>query len=210
MLKLSKKIFSILIILPLSFHLYGSEPEMNIVTNIEKQFLLNTFDLINTENGLMDGEKVITHRYQKSSPIHYFGEHISFVFSSDNKLKGLTRMSKEFELVNNELPTKDKAKEVALDFISSYAGDLLKNMEIKWIKPHDETVKIGDISHIVSGMKVKCRNLDDGKYFWVIVGKDNNVIVFERDIIWNFIKGGRQTEKWLHDGWLSSMFNIEA
>ena len=51
-------------------------------------------------------------------------------------------------------------------------------------------------------MKVKCRNSADGTYFWVIVGSDNSVIVFERDIEWDFIRAGRQTEKWLHDDWL--------
>ncbi len=39
---------------------------------------------------------------------------------------------------------------------------------------------------------------------WVIVGKDNEVITFERDIVWDFVRSGRQTEQWLHDSWLVS------
>jgi hypothetical protein len=29
-------------------------------------------------------------------------------------------------------------------------------------------------------------------------------MVFERDIVWITFPGHRQTEKWLHDGWLKA------
>lgn len=53
-------------------------------------------------------------------------------------------------------------------------------------------------------MKVKRRNLTTGLYFWVIVAPDKSVMIFERDIIWDFLRAGRQTEKWLHDSWLKN------
>lgn len=205
-IKVSKSInkqLGLLMSLFVAFYSHGGDIEMSIPEDIKSQFLLNEFSLINTANGQMDGDTVTTYRYQRSSPITYFGEHISFVFSPSKKIKGMTRMTKEFVLTNEVLPTEKQAREVARNFIASYAKDLLNNMEVQWIKQHDETINIGSKSHIISGMKVKCRNLVDGKYFWVIVGKDDEVIVFERDIVWNFIRGGRQTEKWLHDDWLN-------
>ncbi|WP_217999547.1 hypothetical protein [Thauera butanivorans] len=51
-------------------------------------------------------------------------------------------------------------------------------------------------------MKVKARNLADGRWFWVILGSDEKPMVFERDIVWITFPGHRKTEKWLHDGWL--------
>jgi hypothetical protein len=42
---------------------------------------------------------------------------------------------------------------------------------------------------------------DDGRYAWVIVGTEGEVITFERDIVWNTSMSERSTEKWLHDEW---------
>jgi len=50
---------------------------------------------------------------------------------------------------------------------------------------------------------VKMRNKQDGLWFWVIVGGDGQVIVFERDIYWISFSGRRRTEKWLHDSYLA-------
>jgi hypothetical protein len=35
------------------------------------------------------------------------------------------------------------------------------------------------------------------------VGSDKDVMAFERDIVWITVPGHRQTEKWLHDTWLT-------
>jgi len=80
-------------------------------------------------------------------------------------------------------------------------------MKISWIEPHNEAVAIhsGDgtrTTATLTGMKVKARNLADGRWFWVIVGGDGKPMVFERDIVWVTFPGHRKTEKWLHDGWL--------
>lgn len=79
-------------------------------------------------------------------------------------------------------------------------------MEISWIDVHDEPIRIVQGGHAttvtLSGMKVKARNLADGRWFWVIVGSDGRPMIFERDIVWISFPGHRQTEKRLHDTWL--------
>ena len=54
----------------------------------------------------------------------------------------------------------------------------------------------------LTGMKVKARNLADGLWFWVIVGADEQLMIFEHSIIWLSFPKHPKTEKWLHDSWL--------
>lgn len=134
------------------------------------------------------------------------GEHLSVLLDESRKLKGFTDMTLKEE--NGSLPSETDAKTIALDFIKIHAPDLLPTIEISWIKPHDEVVHTGKGEQkqpvTLTGMKVKIRNTADGKWLWVIVGKDRKVMVFERDIVWLSFPGQRQTEKWLHDAWLLS------
>ncbi|WP_205824903.1 hypothetical protein [Methylobacterium terricola] len=108
--------------------------------------------------------------------------------------------------MNRPLPSKKEAEEIALRFLRKHAPDLLPVLTIRWIDRHDEplrAVRDGRTEDLaLTGMKVKMRNTADGRWFWAIVGADREVIVFERDIVWINIPGRRQTEKWLHDGWL--------
>jgi hypothetical protein len=96
---------------------------------------------------------------------------------------------------------------VALSFLEKLAPELLASFEIRWIEPHDEKLLVsrdGASEFLtLSGMKVKMLNTADGRWFWVIVGTDGAVAVFERDIVWITLPGHRQTEKWLHDAWLA-------
>ncbi|PAT40429.1 hypothetical protein CK623_05745 [Vandammella animalimorsus] len=101
------------------------------------------------------------------------------------------------------LPGRAQAQAVAEAFLQAHAPDLLDKRELHWIRPHDETVFKGGRPHKLRGMKVKMRNRIDGRWFWVIVGAQGRPIVFERDIVWLNFPGKRQTEKWLHDDWLS-------
>ncbi|PAT34477.1 hypothetical protein CK620_09165 [Vandammella animalimorsus] len=101
------------------------------------------------------------------------------------------------------LPGRAQAQAVAEAFLQAHAPDLLGKRELHWIRPHDETVLKGGQPHKLRGMKVKMRNRSDGRWFWVIVGAQGRPIVFERDIVWLNFPGKRQTEKWLHDDWLS-------
>ncbi|MEC1789187.1 hypothetical protein [Schinkia azotoformans] len=54
-------------------------------------------------------------------------------------------------------------------------------------------------------MKYKCYLPDEDMWAWMIVSPDEKTITFEQGIKW---KGGRVTEKWLHDNWLSERLGI--
>ena len=70
---------------------------------------------------------------------------------------------------------------------------------------HPETITVDDKASQTHGIKVKMRYDDNSKrYAWCIVDKTKQVHVFERDIYWDFDKGSRETQLWLHDGWLAA------
>ena len=134
------------------------------------------------------------------------GEHFSTVAAADGMLKGFAHIS--LDLAGKPLPSRERTEAVARDFLLAHAPDLLARMEIHWIEPHDELIRVrrdGRAETVtLTGMKLKARNLADGRWFWVIVGSDAKPMVFERDIVWISFPGHRQTEKWLHDGWLGT------
>lgn len=141
-------------------------------------------------------------RYQEhGGEINYSGGNVSTLVSESGQLIGLSRLLPNYEFNNNNVD-EDEARKIAMTFLNQHASDLLQNFKIQWIKNHDEVIYESGKKIVISGMKVKCRNLMDGLYFWVIVAPNKDVIVFERDIEWDFIRAGRQTEKWLHDDWL--------
>ncbi len=125
---------------------------------------------------------------------------------ANGKLKGFVNIS--LDLVGKPLPSRERSEQIARDFLQETAPDLLARMKISWIDPHDEPIRVqrdGRIESVtLTGMKVKARNLDDGRWFWIIVGGDDKPMVFERDIVWITFPGHRQTEKWLHDSWLKA------
>lgn len=133
------------------------------------------------------------------------GEHFSTVIADNGRLKGFTRM--DLDLVGGELPSREEAQAIAMDFLRKAAPDLLPTLKVSWVDPHDEPLRItrdGRTENLtLTGMKVKMRNTADGLWMWVIVGADHKVIVFERDIHWIKFPGHRGTEKWLHDSWLA-------
>jgi hypothetical protein len=139
-------------------------------------------------------------RYAKSDERTLGGEHISFILNKKEGLQGLMVMDASLQC--GTLPTEDEAKQIACEFISWYAADLIDDLELKWIAEHEEVIQVDDKDLIITGMKVKCRIKSTGKFAWVIVGKNRQAITFERDIIWNYNMSERVTEKWLHDCWV--------
>ncbi|WP_027283120.1 hypothetical protein [Roseomonas gilardii] len=133
------------------------------------------------------------------------GEHFSAVLDGADRLKGLARM--ELALAGGVLPSRDEARIIARTFLREAAPDLLPGLRESWIEPHDEPLRVtrdGRTEAVtLTGMKVKMRDTASGRWFWVIVGADRRVMVFERDIVWISFPGRRQTEKWLHDTWLA-------
>lgn len=133
---------------------------------------------------------------------HLGGEHISLTFdAATGLLLGLMRMERRFFDSEREgpLPGKSHSQRVADAFLVRHAPDLLERVRVLWIEPHEEVVTAEE-REVVTGMKVKMRQ-DDGRYAWVIVGTEGEVITFERDIVWNTSMSERSTEKWLHDEW---------
>jgi hypothetical protein len=138
------------------------------------------------------------------------GEHYSALVTPDGILKGETRMDARLSEERSQapLPTEDEARASAWRYLAERAPDLAAAGEVHWVAPHAEKVLLtanavaGGLSVTVTGMKVKCRNTADGRWFWVIVGPGEQIITFERDVVWNTSLGMRRTEMWLHDLWL--------
>jgi hypothetical protein len=86
------------------------------------------------------------------------------------------------------LPSRDAALTAALATLQRVAPDLVGNVEVQWIEPHDEGV--------IRGMKVKTRQAD-GRYAWVVVGAKGETITFERDVVWSEGMSRRMTEQLL-------------
>lgn len=55
----------------------------------------------------------------------------------------------------------------------------------------------------MAGTKVKTRHAN-GRYAWVIVGADETILTYERDITWDSAAGRRSAEMWLHDTWIAA------
>ncbi|AZD30360.1 hypothetical protein [Pseudomonas chlororaphis] len=156
----------------------------------------------------VDDEQGVLTRYVRSDGRNagLGGEHFSTLVSDSGVLKGFANMS--LDLVGKPLPSRERAEEVARRFLQQHAPELIERMKISWIEPHDEPLKVTHDGReevvTLSGMKVKARNLADGRWFWIIVGSDGKPMVFERDIVWITFPGKRKTEKWLHDSWLAT------
>ena len=155
----------------------------------------------------VDGESADLTRYERRDGRNrgLGGEHFSTVIASDGTLKGFAHLS--LDLAGKPLPSRERSAQIARDFLQEAAPDLLPRMEVHWIAPHDEPIRVAHDDNCetvtLTGMKVKARNLADGCWFWVIVGSDGRPMIFERDIVWITFPGRRQTEKWLHDSWLA-------
>ncbi|KAF2334536.1 nuclear transport factor 2 family protein [Flavobacterium nitrogenifigens] len=128
-------------------------------------------------------------------------EHFSFVISEkDKQILGFTIMDQKYS--NSKIVSKKDAEKTAKDFLLKLDNSLAGELKNLWIERHDEKVTINKTETIVSGMKYKCYNASRQDYVWVIVGFDNSVITFERNIKWDNNKHERITEKWLHDNWI--------
>lgn len=133
---------------------------------------------------------------------HLGGEHISLSFdAATGLLLGLTRMERRFfdTMREGSLLDRPASQRAADAFLACHAEDLVGRVRVLWIEPHEEIVN-AEGREVITGMKVKMRQ-NDGRYAWVIIGAGEEVITFERDIVWNTSRSERSTEKWLHDEW---------
>lgn len=154
----------------------------------------------------VDGERAELIRFERLDGRNagLGGEHFSMVLDGRGRLKGFARL--DADIVGGALPSREEAQAIAMDFLKRQAPDLLAAFRLHWVAAHDEPLRVtrnGRAEMLtLTGMKVKMRNTVDGRWFWVIVGADRKVMVFERDIVWITFPGRRGTEKWLHDAWL--------
>ncbi len=181
-------------------------PMSMIQVQLKERYLGSELNLVGELSGQMGSANVKLLRFQKAvrSDINLGGEHVSLVIDRHGKLKGMSRMLTSLVADNKRsLPSVADSEQIAREFIRQHAADLYSNIKIQWVKPHDEQISFQANTVTLTGMKVKCRDSVSGLYFWVIVAADRSVMVFERDIEWNFFQGGRETQKWLHDSWLA-------
>ncbi|MFT6914705.1 MAG: hypothetical protein ACJAWL_001001 [Motiliproteus sp.] len=165
----------------------------------------------------IDGKPAVLTRFEKRKGVHngLYAEHLSTVTTAEGALQGFVSMDLKNVIADPEmLPQPEHAKAIADKYLAEVAPDLLQDRKILWVDVHDETLRISDnadgYSEVrVQGMKVKSRNTRTGLYFWVIVGADEQVMVFERDIRWIIFPGKRGTEQWLHDAWLAKKLGTE-
>lgn len=123
------------------------------------------------------------------------GPHASLVLDDTGTVLGFTRLEGG---ASDELPDEEVAREAALGFLKRVAPDYAAGLTVEWVDQHDETITLADGStHTVSGVKVKLHH-DDGRYAWVVVGPDAQVLTYERDITWDSGQGRRGTQMWLH------------
>ncbi|EKV28150.1 hypothetical protein C882_1151 [Caenispirillum salinarum AK4] len=162
---------------------------------------LKDFKVVETRSVTHDGTPAILVRRERADGVSagLGGEHVSTLVADDGRLLGVTHM--RADLAGLPTVSRERAAEVAEEFLLRHAPDLMDAREVLWIDAHPETVRVEGGETQVTGMKVKQRDTRTGLYFWVIVGGDGSVVTFERDIYWITFPGKRRTEKWLHDSW---------
>jgi len=158
------------------------------------------------------------------------GEHISVTFEQNtDKLMGMVRMVPKLD--DSCFVSHQHALETTIKFLRQNAPDLISRevvipqlaqldngshimfdpedkrlcfdkVQVYWINDHKELVTLYGKQEEVHGMKVKMYIPEQKLYIWVIVDKNNEVVVFERSINWDFVKGRRNTQMWLQDHWL--------
>jgi hypothetical protein len=178
----------------------NSNSTENRMSQFLADFLPTHYQKVHEQPVPIDSQHVQWLRFQKSPSFTLGEENFSYLSDPAHNLKGFSYL--DANLIHGSLPSKVQAQKIADDFLQLYAPDLLKNRKIQWIEQHDENIQLNGNNQKISGMKIKMRNLNDGRWFWVIVGKNQRPIIFERDIVWIDFPGHRKTEKWLHDSWL--------
>ncbi|WP_202901314.1 hypothetical protein [Chania multitudinisentens] len=154
----------------------------------------------------LDGQPATLSRYERRDGRNAFleGEHFSTLIAPDGTLKGFANIS--LDLVGKPLPSRDRSEQIAAEFLRKAAPDLLVSVKGASVAPHNEPIRISRAGHNetvqLTGIKFKARNLADGRWFWVIVGSNEQPMLFERDLQWATLLARRKTEQWLHDRWI--------
>ncbi|GAA1628465.1 hypothetical protein [Leucobacter chromiireducens] len=165
----------------------------------------DTYEQVTTRDEHHDGHPVTVTRAQANGELNYGGEHVTTVVGEDGTIYGYTRQAAAFTA--DAMPSSEEAERVALEFLNSIDPGFASGLTVQWIDQHDETITGADGTPVtVTGMKVKTRHAS-GLYTWVIVGANNEIVTYERDITWNSDHSHRQTAMWLHDAWITARDN---
>ncbi|MGN9841669.1 hypothetical protein ACTMTI_26440 [Nonomuraea sp. H19] len=158
------------------------------------------WEIVRVREERHDDRAVTVIRYQPDG-YRPGGPHTSIVLDADGTILGFTRLQ---GVSDGPLPGVSRAEEVALRFLRQVAPDYAEGLSVNWVSQHDEIVTRPDgATETVSGMKVKMHH-GDGLYAWVIVGPDESVLTYERDITWDSGQSRRGTQMWLHDAWIAA------
>lgn len=195
-------------------------------------YRLSYANTIRYYQGILGDNTAILLRFQRTDDHNSTlgGEHITCIFDTKIKqLLGYTRMRGELTPNVADL-THQQALKTALIFLKQVAPDLiptttnlpllntlekhermefspglqLGNVEIQWMDDHPEIIALDGQQTKIHGMKIKMYIPKYELWAWVIVGCDNQVLTFERNISWDFDAMVRQTQMWLHDDWLKT------
>jgi hypothetical protein len=146
---------------------------------------------------------VARHQRLEQPEVVLGGEHVTCTVDAvSGQLLGITRLLAS--QAAGPLPSRGTARHVADAYLARVAPDLVDNLEMRWIEPHDKVVTLAERRVTITGMKVKCFQPSNGRYAWVIVGPHQRVITFERDIAWDTGQSRRITPMWLHDVWIAA------
>ncbi len=161
-----------------------------------------------------DAVPIFLFRYERDNGINsgLEGEHFSVSIDIDaTKVMGTMHIDEAH--CGSGLPNEDDAKLQAMGFIKNIAPDLYNNIEVKWVAPllenpvkipHDAPFRFTNREQkaLVTGMRVKMFFTNIKSWGWVIVGRKNSIVSFEREVIWNELMHRRSTPAWLHDEYI--------
>ncbi|WP_440904246.1 hypothetical protein ACMZOO_15640 [Catenovulum sp. SX2] len=165
-----------------------------------------------------DQVPVFVFRYQKTyeEKCCLGGEHFSVSVDLDaSKIMGFMHIEQQH--CGAGLPSEEEAKATAVEFIPKVAPDLVGKYEVKWIMPqlekpnkipHESPFPFTDLhgrNQLVTGVRVKLFFEHLGTWGWVIVGRNQQIISFEREVIWNTTLNRRSTPAWLHDPYVKEL-----
>ncbi|AOM12117.1 hypothetical protein [Bacillus thuringiensis] len=178
--------------------------QYNIFQNCSKEVALvlpipKYVKLVREHNELRDGVNVAIQRYQAEEPLHYGGAHITIITSQNGKrLLSYTNMMPVYA---NTLPHKDEAEKIAMDVMEKvdqqYASGLTLLRIEKQTRQYKEEREI--VTFPVLWVKMMHHN---GSFNWVTIGREGQIIEFEREVRWDYMMSRRQTEMWYYDDWV--------
>jgi len=167
-----------------------------------------------------DEVPVFIFRYEKSNGKNtgLGGEHFSVsVDLGATKIMGVMHVDETH--CGEGLPNDDDAQDAAIQWLPKIAPELVDQYEVKWILsqkeepekiPHECPFPFKDDEgkeHLVTGVRVKLFFQELDSWGWVIVGRDGQIISFEREVIWNTTLSRRSTPAWLHDNYIQELMS---